>query len=72
MRRIFDDRRTNFRNRERLNRLLMLVQLELLGLRNEARYARAIRAHLEANGGFADDRRLILDAKGQPCSLRLP
>ena len=72
MRRIFDDRRTNFRNRERLNRLLMLVQLELLGLRSEARYARTIRAHLEANGGVADDRRLILDAKGQPCSLWLP
>lgn len=44
VRKLLDDRRANFRNRERLNRLLMLIQLEQLGLRNEARYARAIRA----------------------------
>src|SRR5712691_116475 len=61
-------RRGNLRNRERTNRLLMLVQLGLNGLADEARYARAIEEELLPRGGRADRRRAILDPSGS--SLR--
>ena len=54
-------RRGNLRNRERTNRLLMLVQLELNGLADEKRYAGIIEGVLRARGGRADRRRAILD-----------
>lgn len=60
----FKDRYPSFANRERLNRALMLMQLEMNGQRSETRYARIIRDHLEANDGIAPLRRQILDAKG--------
>jgi hypothetical protein len=65
----FKDRVYGFANRERLNRTLMLMQLEMNHQRNEVRYARIIREHLEASGGFAPKRHLILDPKGKS-SLR--
>lgn len=58
-----------FSNRERLNRTLMLMQMEMNNQRSEERYARIIRAYLEANDGFAPKRHLILDPKGKS-SLR--
>jgi len=61
-------RRGNLRNRERTNRLLMLVQLELNGLADERGYARIIEEELLARGGRADRRRAILDPGGS--SLR--
>jgi hypothetical protein len=61
-------RRGNLRNRERTNRLLMLVQLELNALADEKRYARIIEEELLARGGRADRRRAILDPGGS--SLR--
>lgn len=60
----------SFRNRERLNRTLMLMQLEMTGKRNEAEYARIIRDYLEEHEGFAPVRHQILDPKGIS-SLRL-
>ena len=44
-------RRYALKNRERLNRLLMLLQLHVNGEDDVQAYARAIRLHLEANGG---------------------
>ncbi len=61
-------RRGNLRNRERTNRLLMLVHLELNALADERRYARIIEEELLARGGRADRRRVILDPGGS--SLR--
>lgn len=60
----FEHRYYTFANRERLNRALMLMQLEMNGQRSETRYARIIRDHLEANDGFAPLRRQILDQQG--------
>jgi len=57
-------RRATFRNRERLNRLLMLM---LLRQRHDARirvYARIIREQLLANGGWAGARGQIDDPRG--------
>jgi hypothetical protein len=59
------DRRTNFRNRERLDRLLLLMRNELNGHAAPARYARLIRAHITPRAGYADPRRLILDRGGR-------
>jgi hypothetical protein len=64
----FSGRRGNLRNRERTNRLLMLVQLELNGLADKRRYARIIEEELLARGGRAGRRRAILDPTGS--SLR--
>ena len=61
-------RRGNLRNRERTNRLLMLVQLELNGLADAERYARIIEEDLLLVGGRAGRRRAILDPGGS--SLR--
>jgi hypothetical protein len=62
-------RRNALGNRERLNRLLMLMQLQLNDVADEARYAGHIRDWLDARNGRATDRRLIVDAAGYP-SLR--
>jgi hypothetical protein len=63
-------RRYALKNRERLNRLLMLLHLYVNGEDNIQRYARSIRTWLEANGGRpAARRRAIADPTGSP-SLR--
>ena len=50
-------RRYALKNRERLNRLLMLLQLHVNGDDDVQVYAKAIRAWLEANGGRPSGRR---------------
>jgi hypothetical protein len=63
-------RRYALKNRERLNRLLMLMQLHVNGDNHVQAYSKAIRARLEANGGRPQGRRRrIADPKGSP-SLR--
>lgn len=63
-------RRYALKNRERLNRLLMLMQLHLNGDDDIQRYAKTIRLWLEANGGRpVGRRRAIADPAGAP-SLR--
>ncbi len=63
-------RRYALKNRERLNRLLMLMQLHVNGEDDVQRYAKTIRAWLESNGGRpAGRRRAITDSAGSP-SLR--
>jgi hypothetical protein len=63
-------RRYALKNRERLNRLLMLLQLQVNGEDDVQAYARNIRAWLESNGGRpAALRRAIADPAGSP-SLR--
>lgn len=66
----FNDRRGMFGNRERLNRLLMLMQLQLNQRAHEQRYAKIIREELVRQGGYSAPRRQILDPWKQP-SLRL-
>src|SRR5665811_1893359 len=64
-------RRYALKNRERLNRLLMLLQLHINGDDDVQAYARAIRLHLEANGGRPlAHRRALTDPLNSP-SLRL-
>jgi hypothetical protein len=70
IRNAFEDRRGSFKNRERLNRLLMLMQLDRNGQASETGYAKIIREHLVQQGGYSPPRRQILDPKGSP-SLRL-
>jgi hypothetical protein len=48
-------------NKARLDRLLMLMQLQLDGLANETAYARAIRDWLTSRYGIAARRRVIAD-----------
>jgi hypothetical protein len=63
-------RRYGLKNRERLNRLLMLLQLHVNGDDDVQRYATTIRRWLEANGGRPiARRRAIADPLGSP-SLR--
>lgn len=63
-------RRYALKNRERLNRLLMLQQLHVNGDDDAQTYATAIRAWLESNGGRpTGHRRAIADPAGSP-SLR--
>lgn len=57
-------RKFAFRNRNRMNRLLMLMQLEANGKASERRYAQRIRHILESNGGHPAARRIITDPKG--------
>lgn len=59
-----EDRRRQFRNRDRMNRLLMLIQLHLNGQDDERTYMRLIRAHLLCHSGRSEARRLILDHAG--------
>jgi hypothetical protein len=63
-------RRYGLKNRERLNRLLMLLHLHVNGDDDVQRYATTIRRWLEANGGRPiARRRAIADPLGSP-SLR--
>jgi hypothetical protein len=63
-------RRYGLKNRGRLNRLLMLLQLHVNGDDDLQRYATTIRRWLEANGGRPNPpRRAIADPLGAP-SLR--
>ena len=63
-------RRYGLKNRERLNRLLMLLQLHVNGDDDVHRYATTFRRWLEANGGRPiARRRAIADPLGSP-SLR--
>lgn len=63
-------RRYGLKNRERTNRLLMLMQLDANRKSNPFAYAKSIRAWLEANGGRPSARRRdVTDPAGQP-SLR--
>lgn len=62
-------RRTVLGNRDRLNRLLMLMQLQLNDFADEACYAGHIRDWLDLRDGRSAERRLIVDATGYP-SLR--
>jgi hypothetical protein len=63
-------RRYALKNRERLNRLLMLLQLHVNGQGEVQNYTKTIRSWLEANGGRpAGRRRAIADPAGAP-SLR--
>jgi hypothetical protein len=50
-------RRYALKNRERLNRMLMLLQLHINGDDDVRAYAKAIRAQLESNGGRPPGRR---------------
>ena len=60
-------RRYALKNRERLNRLLLLLQLHINGEDDVRRYAKTMRTWLEANGGRpADRRRAIADPAGAP------
>jgi hypothetical protein len=65
----FSDRRGLIHNRERLDRRLMLMQLEINGLARETRYAKVIRAELLQNGGFGAARYVVDDKNGS--SLRV-
>jgi hypothetical protein len=63
-------RRYALKNRERLNRLLMLLQLRVNGEDDVQAYAKTIRAWLASNGGRpVGRRRAIADPAGSP-SLR--
>ena len=65
-------RRYGIKNRDRLNRLLLLFQLEANGHADERGYAKQIRAWLEAAGGRPSiPRRAIADPAARP-SLRDP
>jgi hypothetical protein len=65
-----NDRRGAFGNRERLNRLLRLMQLDINKQSNEQRYAKIIRDELVEQGGYSSPRRVIHDPWKKP-SLRL-
>jgi hypothetical protein len=54
-----------YRNAERTNRMLGLVRLRLNRADDPAVYARAIRDHLDANGGRLSPRGAIRDRRGQ-------
>jgi hypothetical protein len=63
-------RRYALKNRQRLNRLLLLMQLHINGEDDVRAYSKAIRAWLESNGGRPQGRRRgIADPTGSP-SLR--
>jgi hypothetical protein len=63
-------RRYGLKNRERTNRLLVLMQLHANGQDDVLAYATSIRAWLEVNGGRPRvPRRAVTDAGGLP-SLR--
>ena len=65
-------RRYGMKNRERLNRLLLLLQLQANGHADERGYAKDIRDWLELTGGRPGTaRRVIADPSGRP-SLRDP
>jgi hypothetical protein len=58
------DRRLAYGNRERTNRLLLLMQLHANDRAREPAYAKRIRDHLIQADGLAPERRTILDHGG--------
>jgi hypothetical protein len=64
LKRWIDPRIHGFRNRERLERLLMLMQLELNGQANVDDYTRSIRKWLLTRDGQPAPRRMIIDSYG--------
>ena len=63
-------RRYALKNHERLNRLLMLLQLHVNGDDDVQAYAKAIRTQLESNGGRPLGRRRALADPANSPSLR--
>ena len=63
-------RRYALKNRERLNRLLMLLQLHVNGEDNVQAYTKTIRAWLESNGGRPTGRRRSIADPLRSPSLR--
>jgi hypothetical protein len=60
-------RRYALKNRERLNRLLMLMQLHINGEDDIQTYSKAIRGSLESNRGRPRGRRrAVADPNGSP------
>jgi hypothetical protein len=57
-------RRFSLRNRERLNRWLMLWMLNANGQADERAYAGLIRSTLLRQGGVPPPRRVVLDPRG--------
>ncbi len=55
-----------FRNRERTNRMLQLMQLHLNDQANERTYSALIRRQLAKAQGHPAARRIITDPQGQP------
>jgi hypothetical protein len=70
VRECMEPRAFSYLNAERTNRLLELIRLRLNRCDDPVIYARAIRAHLDANDGKLSRQGLIRDPKGQP-SLRV-
>ncbi len=70
VRECMEPRAFSYRNAERTNRLLELIRLRLNRCDDPVIYARAIRAHLDANNGKLSKQGLIRDVKGSP-SLRV-
>ena len=64
-------RARHFRNKVRTDRLLALVQLQILGRANEAAYARAIRAYLKKRHGRPPTPRRSIVCKENPKSGRV-
>jgi hypothetical protein len=54
-------RRFAFRNRERTNRLLQLIQLDINRQADRVQYAKDLRLHLEEVGGHRAGRRTHVD-----------
>lgn len=70
---MLDDRAHLFKNRERLNRLLMLIQLHMNEQDNWAEHSKSIRQWLEANGGRPIvPRRAVADPDGAPTLGPIP
>lgn len=65
----FSRRRGMLHNRERLNRRLMLMQMELNSEASMSRYSKIIRDELVCNGGFGAARYVVDDKNGS--SLRI-
>jgi hypothetical protein len=65
----FNNRRGLIRNRERLNRRMMLIQLEANGQAKLGAYAKVIRDELLKNAGYGAQRYVVDDKNGS--SLRL-
>jgi hypothetical protein len=72
LRESFKYRRYSFRNQERMNRLLKLIQLYKNRQADPTTYARIIRAHLLTQGGVAAARKQINNhtSAGDPHTLR--
>lgn len=68
----FDNRRGLIHNRERLDRRLMLMQLDLTGKAKQGEYAKVIREELLTNQGFGGPRYVVDDKNGSSLRLYAP